>query len=129
MNKQKLICDLKRTGIDLLKLEFCSAGYLVDVKLDPNNCSGWEELEQKPFNGFELIRMRQISTYARQLVLVPVNRKEFNDYSNRYVKEYGMSKNIALEDLNSIIQEYCSIDAKLNLKKYKESLKRRKNEH
>lgn len=124
MNKRKLIDEIKSTGVKVIKLEFCPAGYLMRLRLSPTNHSGWEEFEDKTFDGFEIMRMRKVSVSIRQVILIPTTRKEFNDYLRRHTKEYGTSRCVALNDLEILISEYGSVDAKSNFKNYIESIKR-----
>lgn len=124
MNKRKLISELKSTGVKVIELGFYPAGYLIELKLSPTNHSGWEEFEDKAYDGFEIIRMRHVSMHVRHVILIPTIRKEFNDYLRRHTKEYGTSRYVALKDLELLISESGSVDAKSNFKNYIESIKR-----
>lgn len=122
MNKQKLIGELGKIGIKVLKMEFSSAGYCLEVKLNKTKFPGWESLEITPIEGFEVIRIRTFCPYSGQLILVPAIKKEFKDYLVRHVDTYGMSKSIAIEDLKNIIETYAGASTKFNFGKYLDSL-------
>lgn len=119
MNKQKLKAQLKKVGVKINFLEFYFGGYSLRIDLDISKCKGWEEFEGTPIDGLEVVRTRRINEYSRDVLLIPNNSREFNNYIQRCHKELGMSIPSAYEDLHCIIKAYGSQDAKNNLINYK----------
>ena len=118
MNKKMLKSELSKIGIKVNSFDFNSAGYCLELELDFFKAQGWEELEDLSINGLEMARVRCVGEFVRQVVFIPSNEKEFNDYVNRYVRTYNLHKTIAFQNLSVIISAFGSESAKTELNYY-----------
>ena len=106
MNKAVLIEELKRVGILVLSFEFSQAGYVLELKLDPERAIGWEELEHLPITGLELVKIRPTGAYHRKVLFIPSSSKEFKDYVIKHMKYFGLGRQKALSDLRETVMKF-----------------------
>lgn len=118
MNRNVLVEELKNIGIIVLSFEFGQAGYVLELKLNPDKAPGWEELEHLPIVGLELAKNRPTGAYTRKVLYIPGNSKEFKDYVNRHMKYYGLGKEKALSDLEMSIEKFGNKYTKICLQSY-----------
>lgn len=118
MNKAVLIEELDCVGFDVTSFEFSAAGYVLDLKLNPDKAPGWEALEHLPIVGLELAKARSTGAYTRKVLFVPSNSKEFKDYVNKHMKYFGLGKQKALSDLQETIEKYGTKYTKTELNSY-----------
>lgn len=118
MNKRKISAQLKTVGVTVESIDFYFGGYNLKLELDTSKAIGWDEFENTPIDGLEIVKSRQISEYYREVFLIPNNSREFTNYIQRSQRAYGLSVINALDDLKTIIDTYGSMDAKTNLASY-----------
>ena len=106
MNKAVLVEELKNIGIVMTSFEFSQAGYVLELKLDPERATGWEALEQLPIIGLELAKVRITGTYNRKVLFIPSNNKEFKYYVTRHMKYFGLGRQKALSDLCETVMKF-----------------------
>lgn len=123
MNKQKLVSQFKKIGIEVKSYEFGDLGYTLKLRLDTSKGMGWEELDHTPIEEVEVIKVRQISEYTREVVLLPNTSKEFNAWLLKCYMTYGVNSQLAFKHLENIIEQYGSITAKTNFASYKSKRK------
>lgn len=118
MNKRALTEALKELGIIVQSYEFGVQGYTLDLKLDINKASGWEDLEAFPFVGLEIANTRTTGAYTRKVHIIPTDRKEFIDYIRKHMKYFCVGKVCALSDLRETIEKFGSKNAKVAVYEY-----------
>lgn len=119
MDKQRLFKELKEVGIKVKSLDFSVAGYSLRLSLNVNKGFGWEELEQTPFDGLEVVRIRQSGEGERDVMFIPAIEREFKDYIRRHKQNYDMKIDIILEDLQCIVEHFGSFNANSNFTNFK----------
>ena len=115
MNKQQITSQLKKVGITVNGFSVASFGYRFELKIDPNNANGWEELEQVITDGLEIVKTRQINDYSVQILVIPTKEKEFIDYIKRVKKQYALSNVEAIENLKDMVETLGRAKARNNL--------------
>lgn len=118
MNKAVLVEELAYAGFDMTSYEFSAAGYVLDLKLNPDKATGWETLEHLPIVGLEFAKSRPTGAYTRKVLLIPSSSKEFKDYVNKHMKYFGLGKKKALEHLQETIEKYGTKYTKTELNGY-----------
>ena len=118
MNKSVLIEELAYIGMDTLSYEFSAAGYVLELKLNPQTATGWERLENLAVSGLEIGKFRDTGAYTRKVLFVPNNCKEFKDYVNKHLKYFGLGKEKALGDLGEMMNRYGTKHAKVEAEAY-----------
>ena len=126
MNKFVLEEELTQIGMELLSYEFVAAGYVIEIKLNPDASIGWEKLENLPIIGIEMAKFKDIGAYARQVLFIPTNDKEFKDYVRKHMKLYGQGREGALCDLRETIGKFGSRHTKIFLEEYLNKTSRKK---
>lgn len=106
MNKAVLTEELNNVGIITTCFEFSQAGYVLELKLDPERATGWEELELLPITGVELVKVRTMGEYNRKVLFIPSSNTEFKDYVIKHIKCFGLGRQKALSDLKETIMKF-----------------------
>lgn len=106
MNKTVLTEELNNVGIITTSFEFSQAGYVLELKLDPERATGWEELELLPINGIELVKVRTMGEYNRKVLFIPSSNMEFKDYVMKHMKNYGLGREKAISDLKETVMRF-----------------------
>ena len=118
MNKNVLVEELNRAGIIVLSYEFTQSGYVMELKLRPEKGIGWEEIENLPIVGLEMVKFRPTGTYTAKVLFIPSNSKEFIDYVRKHMKLYGLGKPSALQDLNDTVARHGKKMTKISVTEY-----------
>lgn len=106
MNKAVLVEELNNVGIIMTSYEFSQAGYILELRLDPERAMGWEELEHLPVTGLELVKIRPTGAYNRKVLFIPSSSKEFKDYVIKHMKYFGLGRQKALSDLRETVMKF-----------------------
>lgn len=114
----ELVFDLRQMGFDVMKFEPCIMGFQAEIKLNPITCLGWEQLEDKCFDNFEIAETEKLSSYVKRVIFIPTTSKAYTQYVNEYVVLYGERKICAIRRLLETVGQYGSSYAKNNLKRY-----------
>lgn len=118
MNKSVLVEELNNIGIIITSFEFSEAGYIIELKLNPEKAVGWEELEHLPVVGLELAKSRPIGEYRRKVLFIPSNNKGFKEYVIKHMKYFGLGKSKALDDLEETVLRFGSKYTKTSVADY-----------
>lgn len=118
MNKAVLIEELGNIGIIMNSFEFSQAGCVLELKLDPTRAIGWEELEQLPIAGIELVKIKSTGEYNRKVLYIPSSSKEFKDYIIKHMKYFGLGRSKALSDLKEAVMKFGKKPTKYMLASY-----------
>ena len=106
VNKAVLVEELNNVGIIMTSYEFSQAGYILELRLDPERAMGWEELEHLPVTGLELVKIRPTGAYNRKVLFIPSSSKEFKDYVIKHMKYFGLGRQKALSDLRETVMKF-----------------------
>jgi len=118
LNKSVLAQELDNAGVIMTSYEFSAAGYVLELRLNPDKATGWEELEHLPIVGLELAKVRNTGAYTRKVLFIPSNSKEFKDYVNKHMKYFGLGRQKALGDLQESINRFGTKYTKIELADY-----------
>lgn len=106
VNKAVLVEELNNVGIIMTSYEFSQAGYILELRLDPDRAMGWEELEHLPVTGLDLVKVRTTGAYNRKVLFIPSSSKEFKDYVIKHMKYFGLGRQKALSDLRETVMKF-----------------------
>ena len=125
MNKFELDQGLRKMDVKVKSFVFDFLGFEVVLEMKEHSPHKWDELKDyMKLEGYEVVRHIWMGgkNLLVKLIIIPTTAKEFNNYIERCINRKGVSRRWATHDLDCLIYNFGSWEARKNYTNYKKGL-------